>query len=183
MVDFNTSRLNIIPTSDAVASEILAYHEKNRDFLKPYNPTPPDDFYTEAFFQRKIWASQKEWQEDKSYRFIIKLKEHSPVIGAVNFSQVFRGPLQSCYLGYGLDEDHQGQGYMTEALTNLVDFMFKEIKIHRISANYLVDNPRSGRVLEKIGFMKEGLAPKYLHIDGKWRDHILTSKVNPYEKD
>jgi ribosomal-protein-alanine N-acetyltransferase len=46
-------------------------------------------------------------------------------------------------------------------------------------ANYLPENRRSARVLEKLGFRKEGEAKHYLYIDGKWRDHILTSLTNP----
>ncbi|MCR9205148.1 MAG: GNAT family N-acetyltransferase [Halobacteriovoraceae bacterium] len=179
MIDFKTSRLHIFPTSDASALDILNYHLKNQDFLKPFNPTPPEDFYSEAYWQRKIWSSQQEWQEDKSYRFVFRLlgDSQSPIIGTANFTQVFRGPLQSCYMGYGIDEEYQGQGLMTEALEVLTDFMFKEKDLHRLSANYLAGNEKSGRVLEKLGFEKEGLAKKYLHIDGEWRDHILTSKV------
>lgn len=178
MVDFKTTRLHIFPTSDAKANELLAYHLKNRDFLKPYNPTPPNDFYTEAYWQRKIWSSQQEWQEDKNYRFVFSLLGSEKIIGTVNFSQVFRGPMQSCYLGYGIDEEHQGKGFMTEVLEILIGFMFEKKGLHRISANYLVDNEKSARVLEKLGFEKEGLAKKYLYINGEWRDHILTSKVN-----
>lgn len=179
-----TDRLIITPTSQCSPEKVLDYHLRNRKYLTPFNPTPPPDFYTEAYWQRKIWASQQDWERDSAYRFALYEGEDSKVIiGLINYSQVFRGPLQSCFLGYSIDETKQSLGLMTEALIFLNEFMFKEKGLHRISANYLVDNVKSGRVLEKLGFEREGLAKKYLNINGTWQDHILTSKINPYAED
>jgi ribosomal-protein-alanine N-acetyltransferase len=53
------------------------------------------------------------------------------------------------------------------------------LRLHRVMANYVPENERSARVLEKLGFEKEGYARSCLKIAGKWRDHILTAKLNP----
>jgi ribosomal-protein-alanine N-acetyltransferase len=101
------------------------------------------------------------------------------VIGTINFSNFFRGAAHFCYVGYSLSVNEQGKGYMTEALGTAVQYVFTELNIHRIMANYMPHNRRSGNVLRKLGFTVEGYARDYLMINGKWEDHILTSLINP----
>ena len=67
---------------------------------------------------------------------------------------------------------------MSESLRVAIRFMFEELNLHRIEANYIADNKRSGKLLERLGFVKEGIAKKYLLINGTWQDHILTSLTN-----
>ena len=69
-------------------------------------------------------------------------------------------------------------GLMTEALRLAIDYMFKERNLHRIMANYMQSNSRSGRILEKLGFAIDGRAKEYLQINGRWEDHVMTSLVN-----
>ena len=68
---------------------------------------------------------------------------------------------------------------MTEALGSALTYVFEELGIHRVMANYLPENERSAALLERLGFMKEGFARDYLMIAGRWRDHVLTAKNNP----
>src|SRR3546814_5111337 len=103
-----------------------------------------------------------------------------PVIGQVNFSNIVRGAFQAAHMGYQIDAECEGRGLMTEALRLAIDFMFARFGLHRIMANYIPDNHRSGRVLERLGFEKEGYARNYLFIDGAWRDHVLTALINPH---
>src|SRR4029077_11941499 len=95
------------------------------------------------------------------------------------FSNIIRGPLQACFLGYALGERHQGTGVMTEALRLAIDYMFREMHIHRISANYMPHNTASAAVLKRLGFTVEGYSRDYLRIEGRWQDHILTSLLDP----
>lgn len=105
-----------------------------------------------------------------------RLRRDGEVIGTANLTQIFRGPFRACYLGYGLEEAHRGQGYITEALREIVRYAFEELGLHRVMANYEPHNEASARVLERLGFVKEGVAEDYLFIDGAWRTHVLTSK-------
>ena len=82
-------------------------------------------------------------------------------------------------LGYSVDARAEGKGIMTEALTALVAFAFGSLELHRIQANYMPSNERSGRVLKKLDFDVEGYARDYLFLGGAWRDHILTARLNP----
>lgn len=81
-------------------------------------------------------------------------------------------------MGYALAENEQGQGYMTEALQVAVEYVFKELNMHRVMANYIPQNQRSGNVLMRLGFVVEGYAREYLLINGQWQDHTLTSLTN-----
>jgi len=85
---------------------------------------------------------------------------------------IVRGVFLSCHLGYGLDKDEINKGYMTEALNAVIRFAFDKVKLHRIEANVMPRNKPSIRIVEKLGFKNEGLARKYLKINGKWEDHI-----------
>ena len=68
---------------------------------------------------------------------------------------------------------------MMEILKATTGYMFEVIGLHRIMANYMPENKRSAAVLHRLGFEREGLAKSYLKINGQWRDHVLTSKLNP----
>ena len=103
----------------------------------------------------------------------------SPILGWINLTNVVRGVFQACYMGYKLDRRMQGQGYMTEAARAVVDFAFDTLLLHRIMANYMPHNQRSAALLRRLGFTIEGVARDYLYIAGDWRDHVLTSLVNP----
>jgi ribosomal-protein-alanine N-acetyltransferase len=100
------------------------------------------------------------------------------IIGSVNFNNFVRRAGQYCALGYGLDRDKEGQGLMTEALRAAIEYVFTTLNMHRIMANYMPWNERSGKVLAKLGFEKEGFARQFLYINGKWEDHIMTALVN-----
>ena len=100
------------------------------------------------------------------------------IIGFCNFSQIVRGPFQACYLGYHIDVAEEGKGLMSEAVQRAIQYMFEKQNMHRIMANYMPSNQRSGKLLQKLGFMIEGRAEKYLLINGQWEDHILTSLTN-----
>jgi ribosomal-protein-alanine N-acetyltransferase len=183
-----SERLLILPLHHVQATELLKYYSDNRDFFRPTSPTPTNDFYTEEYWQRKIWQARQDWQQQRAALFVLKERsqrtaENSIIIGSVNFNQVIHGVLQSCFLGYSMDKDYQGMGLMTEALIELTEYMFEDWKLHRIQANYLESNNSSARVLAKLGFEKEGFAKKYLKINGTWQDHILTAKVNPNDQD
>ncbi|OPJ57250.1 GNAT family N-acetyltransferase [Alkalithermobacter paradoxus] len=81
-------------------------------------------------------------------------------------------------IGYSLDKDEINKGYITEAIKKGIDIMFNEFGIHRIEANIMPKNKRSLRVVEKLGFYNEGLAYKYLNMNGKWEDHIHMVLLN-----
>jgi ribosomal-protein-alanine N-acetyltransferase len=137
--------------------------------------------YSEVHCRLALLHAREEWSAGQSARFVFfrRGEEDGPVVGNASFTEIVRGPLLGCFLGYKLDEKAQGQGLMFEGLTAAIAWAFDELGLHRISANYRPTNERSGRVLRRLGFVVEGYARDYLFIDGAWRDHILTSLTNP----
>ncbi len=105
----------------------------------------------------------------------------SKLIGECNFTNIIRGPFQACHLGFSISAQFEGKGLMCEALAAAIDYIFCEYKLHRIMANYCPENRRSGRLLTRLGFEREGLARAYLKINGFWADHVLTSLINPVQ--
>lgn len=158
---------------------LVAFYERNRDHLLPSGSIIlPGDLTLERW-GAFITDAEQERVKPTAIRFLIFHDDlpGSP-IGKINYTQIFRGPLQACYLGYGLDGLFCRRGIMARALTLTNRVMFEQHNLHRIMANYLPENVASGRVLEKLGFVREGIAKDYLRINGVWRDHVLTSLTN-----
>jgi ketosteroid isomerase-like protein len=95
------------------------------------------------------------------------------VVGRVTLSDIVRGAFASCHLGYWVSQSHNGRGLATAAVAAMKQLAFREMGLHRLEAGTLPHNARSQRVLERNGFTRIGVAPRYLKIAGEWRDHIL----------
>jgi len=174
-----TERLIIFLPSIKDTKNVNEYHIKNRGFYQNSTPKRSDEYYSEKNTLERIEKIQDEFENKSALQLYFRLKTPSKEIaGYVSITQILRGPFQAAYLGYALDLTHTGQGYMNEALGAVIQYSFAELKLHRLMANYCPENKNSERVLEKLGFVHEGLAKDYLFLNGKWRDHILTSLIN-----
>lgn len=149
----------------------------SRDFLKPWEPTWADDDLTRAAFRRRIKRYQRETREDTGYPFFLFRATDGQIIGGATLSNIRRGVSQCCSLGYWMGAEHAGHGYMTEAVRALIPFVFNELRLHRLEAASMPHNARSIALLESAGFVREGMARRYLLIDGRWQDHILFGMV------
>ncbi|MFD3450405.1 GNAT family N-acetyltransferase [Microbacteriaceae bacterium 4G12] len=166
---------------EADVDSLLKLEVKNRDFFQRFTGLRDESFYTWQGQLDRIQAAIKEKEEDKGYSFVICLKESKEVIGEVSLFGAVRGNLQSCWIGYFLDKDYNGKGYMTEAVKLVVNYAFKELKFHRIEAGVMPHNIGSIQVLLKSGFHKEGISKKNVRINGYWEDHQLLAIVNDDE--
>jgi len=92
--------------------------------------------------------------------------------GEINVNSVQRGPFQSCYIGYWIDQAKAGNGYTPEGVVVVMRYAFEELHLHRVQAAIVPRNTASRRVVEKLELREEGLAERYLEIDGVWEDHI-----------
>jgi ribosomal-protein-alanine N-acetyltransferase len=176
-----TERLLVgLPPRDA-AARMLAFYAENRAHLDPWSPPHPPGFFTERYWRERIAAWHSEFRAGTSARFVFVERSDAsgPIVGHASFTQVVRGPFQACYLGYAIDARREGLGYMTEGLAASIRFVFDEMRLHRVMANYVPTNERSGSVLRRLGFVVEGYARDYLFVGGAWRDHVLTSLTNP----
>ena len=176
-----TTRLLLTLPSEEVAVRMLAFFEENREHLEKWSPAPSEGYYTASFWRERLVQARAEFEQDQSMKLVLS-ERHAPagpVIGVCNFSNFVRGPFQACYLGYSLDHRFEGRGLMQEALKAATQYAFETLRLHRIMANYIPVNERSGRLLRRLGFVVEGYAHDYLLINGRWQDHILTSLINP----
>ena len=174
-----TDRLLIKLLKPEISNLVLRYYLRNKDSFAATEALRPSNFYTLDYWEEHASKSLLEFKNDQAVRFCLFDKAHPDhMIGTANFTQIFRGPFQACYLGYAIDKKLESKGLMTEALAKAIQYMFDELNLHRVMANYLPDNVRSARVLEKLGFVIEGRAQKYLFINGEWREHVLTSLTN-----
>jgi len=145
----------------------------SRDFLTPWEPVWADDELTRGAFRRRIKRYQKETRLDSAYVFFVLRESDDALLGGVTLSNVRRGVTQCCTLGYWIGAKFARKGYMTSAVKALVPFIFRTLGLHRIEAACLTDNDASKSLLARTGFRQEGLARRYLLINGEWADHLL----------
>ena len=175
----STARLILLPAEESLAGALCDYFKRNRDFLTEYMPEWKEGFFTEQAQLESIQAHITNAKNRTGYRFYITLKdEPAKIIGTIGLNNVVWGSFMSCFMGYMLDEAYINRGYMTEAVNAVVDYAFNEVGLHRIEANIMPKNARSLRVAEKCGFVREGISPKYLCINGVWEDHIHMVRLN-----
>lgn len=173
-----SENIYIRPFSPEDAVALLKLQTDNRPFFERFSMERNDEFYTVESQLKRIQSYEEDCRTDQTYTFGI-FKNEGTLIGTINLFQVLRGSLQGAFIGYFLDEKHNGKGYTTEAVKLLVDYAFNELKLHRIEAGVMPHNIGSIRVLEKSGFHKEGIALKNVKINGKWEDHQLLAIINP----
>lgn len=149
----------------------------SRSHLVPWEPVWSRDELSRSAFRRRLRFYQREAREDVGYAFAIFDEPGGVLAGGVSLSNVRRGVTQAASLGYWLGEPYCGRGLMTRALDALVPFAFDELRLHRIEAACMPQNTASVAVLQRAGFEQEGLARRYLKINGAWRDHLLFAMV------
>ena len=162
------------------AHRLLTFHARNQDHLNRWLPPRPSDFLTLHFWERWTKQSVAAFEVDSEVRLLIREMDNpfGEIFGQINFNSILRGAAQSCAVGYHIEETEQGKGLMSEALGLAVGYMFEQRGLHRVTASHLPENGRSARMLERLGFQSEGLAKAFLFIDGAWRDHVVTAKIN-----
>jgi [ribosomal protein S5]-alanine N-acetyltransferase len=153
------------------AAGLQAFREANREFLRPWEPTRDESCYSFEAALAAIEVQQVDCEAGRGYAFGIF--DAGGLIGDVNLNAVVRGVFQNAYLGYAVAEKANGRGYATEAVRAAVRIAFEELGLHRVQAAVMPRNAGSIRVLEKVGFRREGLAGGYLLINGTWEDHVL----------
>jgi [ribosomal protein S5]-alanine N-acetyltransferase len=175
-----TDRLFLKVLDENFAPQVLDYYQRNDEFLKQWEPQRDQEFYTIPYQQNILQSELDKIQAGQQFRVWLFKKEEdfSKTIGTVALSNIVRGAFQSCHLGYKLDAQEINQGYMTEALQSVTRYAFEDLHLHRIEANIIPRNQISLKVVQKLGFYDEGLAKKYLRINGTWEDHIHMVLLN-----
>jgi ribosomal-protein-alanine N-acetyltransferase len=160
---------------DAVAWSELRV--RNEAWLAPWDgrqpglpPTPWEERHTPSTFAAMMRVLRREAKEGRTLPFAITYD--GDLAGQVTVGNVVRGAFQSASVGYWVDAQLAGRGITPTALALVVDHCFGPVGLHRVEANVRPENAPSRRVVEKLGFRLEGEHPRFLHIDGDWRDHL-----------
>lgn len=177
-VSLTTDRMTVRTVQYQDAYRLSDYYNENHDFLKPWEPRRDKSYRYPAGWQIRLKIIEDLHRQDSVRYFVMLDQTGDEVIGVINFSNILRGDFHACYLGYSIGEKWQGKGLMFEGLQSAIRYMFRQQNIHRIMANHMPHNHRSGNLLVRLGFEREGYAKNYLMIDGKWQDHVLTALTN-----
>lgn len=172
-----TQRVMLRPPVLGDFAQWAKLRQDSRAFLTPWEPIWPPDDLTKVAFRRRIRRYQREIRSGTGYPFLIFSPDGEILFGGLTLAHIQRGVTQSAVLGYWMGESHAGKGLMTAAVRATVAFAFETLHLNRVEAACLPHNAASIRLLEKVGFTREGYARKYLCIEGRWQDHILFGLV------
>jgi [ribosomal protein S5]-alanine N-acetyltransferase len=175
-----TSRLTLEPMTADHAPLLAEFFRRNESHLQPWDPPRPRGITETGYWEAEGRRAAEDFRDGAVVRWLMfPLGGRRHIVGRINYTQIVRGPFQSCMLGYAIDRDLEGQGLMFEALQATLGHVFDVLRLHRVQANHLPQNHRSARLLQRLGFRIEGLARDYLYINGAWRDHVLTALTTP----
>ncbi|MGH9064430.1 MAG: GNAT family N-acetyltransferase [Acidimicrobiales bacterium] len=165
-----------------VAGDFEAWREvrrRCRAWLECWEPRPSlaggDVVEDRRAFAARCTARERERQLGTGYGFAIMVDQRlggERLAGEINLSSIQRGPFQNAYVGYWVDEALAGRGYVPEAAVLLFRFAFEELGLHRLQVSIIPRNRPSRRVAQKLGLREEGVALRYLEINGSWEDHV-----------
>jgi ribosomal-protein-alanine N-acetyltransferase len=175
-----TDRLVLRPPRTTDVPEMRRLMRANVEHLRRWSvaPAPGEDAASLTSVSRSVLRHRKEWKRGQAFVFLLTPREHEEAaIGRVALGGVLLGAFQNAYLGYWIDAGHQGRGLMTEAVRAVTTFAFHVARLHRVQAAVMPSNPPSLRVMDKVGYRREGLSERYLCIAGKWEDHVIFAKT------
>lgn len=146
--------------------------QRNASWLIPWDATvPPGSTERPATFGGLVRRLRAQARAGSTYPFVIEVD--GEFAGQVTVNHVVGGSARFASLGYWIDQRHAGRGIVPLAVALVVDHLFEVVRLHRVEIAIRPENTNSLRVVEKLGLREIGYAPKYLHIDGEWRDHRL----------
>jgi ribosomal-protein-alanine N-acetyltransferase len=147
----------------------------NREFLAPWEPQRSDDYFTHEHQEAAVGDSLKQYEAGATVPHVIL--EDDEIVGRITLSNIVRGPFQSANLGYWVAAAVNGRGVASAAVGAMIRLAFDELGLHRIEAGTLLHNVGSQRVLERNGFIRFGVAPRYLRIAGVYQDHAIYQRL------
>jgi [ribosomal protein S5]-alanine N-acetyltransferase len=149
--------------------------QRSRVWLEAWEPRPEpgaaDPVGDREAFRSRCGAWDRQRHFDAAYGFGLFLHD-GRFAGEVSLGSVTRGPFQSAFVGYWIDEALAGNGYVPEGVVLLLRYAFEVLNLHRLEAAIVPRNGPSRRVVEKLGLRDEGTSLRFLQIQGVYEDHI-----------
>ncbi len=156
-------RVRLQDPFDADGEEVTALMRDSRHFHHPWVSAPCDMTGWRRYLDRL--------RRDNEAGFLIRRRSDGALCGVANLNIITYEALCSAYLSYYAVAIRAGQGYMKEGLQLVIRHAFDHLELHRIEANIQPGNENSVRLVESLGFECEGYSPRFLRINGRWRDH------------
>ena len=145
---------------------------RNAAWLSPWDATnPPGADERPTSYGALIRRLNQQARAGVTFPFAVVVD--GQFAGQLTVNNIVRGSAQFASIGYWLDRDFAGRGVMPRAVAMAIDHCFFAAGLHRIEIAIRPENSNSLRVVEKLGLREIGLAPRFLHIDGAWRDHRI----------
>jgi ribosomal-protein-alanine N-acetyltransferase len=167
-------RVLLRPLTPADFSQWREVRRRNTDWLTKWEPSrpvgAPDVIEDPHAFTVRCNARDRERQMGAGYGFGVFVE--GDFAGEVNITNIQRGPFQNAYVGYWIDQKHAGQSYTPEGVVVVTKFAFEQLALHRLQISIIPRNAASRRVMAKVGYRQEGVAQRYLEINGEWEDHV-----------
>ncbi len=167
-------RIVLRPLRDSDFSGWREVRRRNAEWLTQWEPMPtpgmPDTVEDRQAFKSRCSMRLREIQLGTGFGFGIFCEEQ--FIGEVNLNSIQRGARHNAYIGYWVDQRNAGQGFVPESVVATLRFAFEDLHLHRVQIAIVPRNTASRRVVEKLGLRDEGMALRYLQINGVWEDHI-----------
>ena len=175
IVEIKGQRITIRNFTPDDAEDLLHYYERNKEHLKPFEPQRDSSFYTYETQKELLLESYRQLMNGNGCDLGIYFNKR--LIGKIKVSNIVYGVFKSGIVGFSIDKEYEGKGFMREALKLVLKYSKDYLDLHRIEASVLVDNEKSKKVLINTGFEEVGINKKYLFINGKWSDHITFYKI------
>ncbi|HWJ52344.1 MAG TPA: GNAT family protein [Propionibacteriaceae bacterium] len=151
----------------------------NAEWLRPWEATlPPGSELGPATYAGLVRSLTKQARDGRMLPWLVwyepnGAKGRGQLAGQLTVSGIVGGSASWGQIGYWVDQRLAGRGIIPTAVALAVDYCFGAMGLHRVEIAIRPENVRSLRVVAKLGFRPEGLRPRYLHIDGDWRDHLV----------
>lgn len=151
----------------------------NADWLRPWEATlPPGAQPGPPSYPALVRVLTRQAREGRLLPWLIFLRSGDAqtsrqLVGQLTVSGIVGGSAAWGQIGYWVDQRVAGRGIVPTAVALAADYCFDVLRLHRIEIAIRPENTKSLRVVAKLGFRPEGLRPRYLHIDGDWRDHLV----------
>ena len=179
MTEVRTDNLILKTLDNTNATDVLNFYKLNKSHFEAWEPDRAKSFYTVNFHQANLSFEANQIQYNKMLRLWIFHKDFPDIIiGTICFDNFQKGAVMSCNLSYKTDRFSCNKGIMTEALTKAIHIIFNVYDFHRIEVSVHPDNAPSIHLLEKFGFVYEGIAKESVLLKGQWCDHLRYALIN-----
>ena len=175
IVDIKGKNISIRNFTPDDAEELLEYYLRNKEHLREFEPVRDASFFTYETQKEILLESYRQLMTGSGSDLGIYIGDK--LIGKAKISSIVYGVFKNGILGYSIDKEYEGRGYMKEAINLVLEYAKEYLDLHRIEASALTTNERSKGVLLACGFEEVGVNKKYLYINGKWSDHITFYKI------